>query len=193
MDSLTLLAPETAQAASAPSPAAKPARAAMSVDAFAAALGLALAVDHPSLAASIEANLERMVDQPLTREGVSADSSRATLEWFRDMIAGAQIIASRPAETVAPQPDANAPEATPDRVMWRVQTAALLRVLGPKKGQRFLREMAGTLANEQALTDVVPIRATALGWHKVRDAQLGAIALFRNHLSHFVAAANRGR
>jgi hypothetical protein len=79
---------------------------------------------------------------------------------------------------------------TPERILFRAQTAALVRVLGQKKGTALLRAMAEDLALAVSLSEVVPILGA--GTHSARaEATAEAAASFRADLSTFVAAIPR--
>ncbi len=71
----------------------------------------------------------------------------------------------------APAPDAN-------RVLIRTQAQALLRVLGPRKGERFLREWAASLDALESVQSLFPTQA-ARDRAAITAAQREALDWFR--------------
>jgi hypothetical protein len=49
------------------------------------------------------------------------------------------------------------PVETAERMVFRVQTLALLRVLGPKKGKQFLHAMADIMGYEASYAELIPL------------------------------------
>jgi hypothetical protein len=76
---------------------------------------------------------------------------------------------------------------TPEHVLFQVQTIALLKVLGKKKAQPFLRAMATELAARQSYAEATPIRAPK-NYPAKRDATREAADVFRRDLPTFLAA-----
>ncbi len=76
---------------------------------------------------------------------------------------------------------------TPEHVLFQVQTIALLKVLGKKKAQPFLRAMAAELAARQSYVEATPIRAPQ-SYPARRNATHEAANVFRRDLPTFIAA-----
>jgi hypothetical protein len=79
---------------------------------------------------------------------------------------------------------------TPEHVLFQVQTIALLKVLGKKRAQPFLRAMADELASRQSYAEVTPLRGAKTLPAK-RDATREAVDVFRRDLPTFLAAIPR--
>ena len=79
---------------------------------------------------------------------------------------------------------------TPEHVLFQVQTIALLKVLGKKRAQPFLRAMAEELAARQSYAEATPIRAPK-SFPAKRDATREAADVFRLDLPTFLAAIPR--
>jgi hypothetical protein len=80
---------------------------------------------------------------------------------------------------------------TPEAVLIRVGISALLEVLGPKKGSQFLRVMARTLADEQALSSVLPINRPIKANADHARARQQAAAVFEQMLPMLLAKVTR--
>jgi hypothetical protein len=80
---------------------------------------------------------------------------------------------------------------SPEEVLFRVQTDALLTVLGRRKGERMLRIMAERLSTEEHLADVLGIRP-APDEKELANARREAAAKFHEMLPVFVARLARG-
>ena len=81
------------------------------------------------------------------------------------------------------------PQLPPPRaelVICRVGIEALLDVLGPKKGERFLKCMADRLETEERLSEVIRIRASCEDG-AVKQARQEAMMWFRQMLPTFMA------
>lgn len=89
-------------------------------------------------------------------------------------------------EPNTPEDRAPPPATSPELILWRIQTAAMVGVLGPKKGQRFLRSMAELMANEESIAEITPIRGAA-SYAAIREARRAAIALYRQALPTLIA------
>jgi hypothetical protein len=91
-----------------------------------------------------------------------------------------------------PEPDPVAPAAppalTPEMVLWRSTTRALVQTLGPKKADRFLRAVAEDVAEQVSFTDATPIRADRAELARTRDAVFGAYRAFRRALPQLLAS-----
>jgi hypothetical protein len=79
---------------------------------------------------------------------------------------------------------------TPEHVLFQCQTIALLKVLGKKRAQPFLRAMAEELAARQSYAEATPIRAPKT-FPARRDATREAADVFRRDLPTFLAAIPR--
>jgi hypothetical protein len=82
------------------------------------------------------------------------------------------------------------PPATPELVLFRVQTEALLSVLGRKKGERFLRTMGEKLMDEANFADVAPIRRNA-DTDRIRVARREAAEAYARFLPIWLARLPR--
>lgn len=79
-----------------------------------------------------------------------------------------------------PEPDAAV-------VLWRVSVQAFIATAPRRRSERFLKAMAETLASEDAVSDILPIRPR--GDHAaVQRARREAVAAFRQLLPAFLAA-----
>jgi hypothetical protein len=81
-------------------------------------------------------------------------------------------------------------EPTPDTIWLQVQTAALVRVLGRKRAQRFLRCMAEDLATRVSYAETLPIMPRP-GLAERREASRAAAAAFESALPMLLAALPR--
>jgi hypothetical protein len=84
-----------------------------------------------------------------------------------------------------PEPD-DLPQASAEAVLIRVAISSYIAVSGRKRGERFLRLMAETLASEEAVSEIMPIRPRS-DHEDVQKARRGALALFRAQLPVFLA------
>lgn len=82
------------------------------------------------------------------------------------------------------------PPPSAEIVLVRVAISAFLRVIGPRRADEFLREMAQMLADEESLASIVQIRPSGSA-AEVSKARRGAIALFRALLPTFLANVRR--
>lgn len=78
------------------------------------------------------------------------------------------------------------PAASAEAVLIRVAITSFIAINGRKKSERFLRLMAETLASEDAVSEILPIRP-ATDHASVQKARRGALALFRAQLPVFLA------
>lgn len=86
------------------------------------------------------------------------------------------------------QPNEHKP--TPEHVLFQVQTIALVRVLGKKRAEPFIKAMAEELARRQSYAEATPIRAAAT-YPAKRDATREAVDVFMRDLPMFLAAVPR--
>jgi hypothetical protein len=80
------------------------------------------------------------------------------------------------------------PALTPERILWRAQVSALIRVLGKRKAERFLRSMSDNLETVQTYADLEPLRVDRATVRERRDAVQQAVAAFRADLPALLAA-----
>lgn len=78
------------------------------------------------------------------------------------------------------------PDPHPAYVLFRVQTEALVAVIGRKKAERMLRIMAEKLATEQSLAQVFVVRPKTKH-EEMRLARVHAANLFDRYLATFTA------
>lgn len=78
--------------------------------------------------------------------------------------------------------------ATPARALWNAHTLALVRALGPKKAQRYLKALAETIADMADPSAVVPIRG-AEAHQATREAAAEAAEILRVDLPRLLSAA----
>lgn len=83
------------------------------------------------------------------------------------------------------------PEPSAELVLFRVHVEAMLAVMGPKKGERYLRLMAEKLASEENLSALFHIRPRSDD-AAVQRARSQAAELFRRHLPIFLARIGGG-
>lgn len=92
------------------------------------------------------------------------------------------------------KPDVSADEQLPgpsaEAVFIRVQTEALITVLGRKKGAMFVRLMDDAFADEQRMASVVPLRPSSMN-AVVRSKRWQAAALFDAMRPLFMARVPR--
>lgn len=82
------------------------------------------------------------------------------------------------------------PPASPEIVLWRVAMMSFLSVVDRKTGEKFLAAMAETLADEQAVSQIVPIRGSS-SFAAVQDARKRAVAIFHAFWPIFRATLSR--
>lgn len=152
---------------------------------FLIALGAAIAQAEPGIAASVEASLAEGLSQARTRKDHerAAEVSR-TLEWFRDLV-GAGTLAPRPPSATAP--DSDAPPLSPELILWRNTTAALVATLGPKKARHFLRTLAARFGEEENITHLFPMRPSPVR-KAMAAARQQACAYFRACLAELISS-----
>ena len=85
-----------------------------------------------------------------------------------------------------PSPTEQLPPPSAELVLWRVQTEAIISVLGRRKGERFLRVMADKLANEENMSAVFQIRPSSERG-AVSRARQEAAEIFKRLLPLFLA------
>lgn len=73
------------------------------------------------------------------------------------------------------------PPPSPELVLWRVLTEAMVEELGRKRGERLLRTIARKLSSEESLSEVMRIRP-ASDDAAVAHARRQAMAFFRQTL-----------
>lgn len=78
------------------------------------------------------------------------------------------------------------PDPHPAFVLFRVQTEALIAVVGRKKGERMLKIMADKLATEQSLSEVFVARP-ATKHAEMQLARRHAANMFDRYLPTFLA------
>lgn len=71
-------------------------------------------------------------------------------------------------------------------ILWRVSIQAFIAVSGRRKAERFLRAMSEQLADENALTSVLPIQPSPHD-AAIRRARREAAEAFSRYLPMFVA------
>lgn len=79
------------------------------------------------------------------------------------------------------------PTPSAELVLYRAHVQALLRVLGRKKGERYLRLMAGQLAAEENLSNVLSIRPSSQAL-EVRMSRRQAATIFDRLMPVFLAS-----
>lgn len=72
-------------------------------------------------------------------------------------------------------------------MLYRVHVESIIAVLGPKKGERYLLDMARRLAREEDLASVFQIRPEAQR-AELRRSRREAAAIFERLLPSFLAA-----
>lgn len=87
-------------------------------------------------------------------------------------------------------PQSELPEPTATLVLFRVFVCAFLSVMGPKKGDAVLREMAEMLATEESLSSIMPIRPASQA-HAVTKARREAVGAFRALLPAFLGMVRK--
>jgi hypothetical protein len=83
-------------------------------------------------------------------------------------------------------PDLQLPPPSAEFVFCRVAVESFIEVVGPKKGEKFLRCIGERLANEERLAEVIRIRSKAED-AAVCKARREALAWYRAMLPTFIA------
>lgn len=78
------------------------------------------------------------------------------------------------------------PAPSAEAVLIRVAITSFIAISGRKKSERFLKLMAETLASEDSVSEILPIRPRS-DHANVQKARRGALALFRAQLPVFLA------
>lgn len=178
-----------AQAAPAPIAQSAPAAQPVAGNAFMAALGAALAQEHPALAASVEAHLcEALSQARLRRDHAQASEVSRTLEWLRDLTGAALLHDAQEPQSGGSDPDQ--PPATAALELWRLQAQALLHVLGYDAGRDFLQRLFQLALEEQHTSNVIPITG-ARRWRDVGRARRQAAAFLAACSSALVPCLGR--
>lgn len=82
------------------------------------------------------------------------------------------------------------PAPSAELVLYRVTMQAFLRNMKRKDADEFLRELCETLASEDAVSQVIPLRGPGR-YSDVQRARRGAVAIFRQYLPIFLSALPR--
>lgn len=78
------------------------------------------------------------------------------------------------------------PDPTAATVLWRVSIQAFIATSSRRRSERFLRHMAETLASEDTVSEILPIRPRS-DHAALMQARREAMAMFRALLPTFLA------